>query len=959
MKQLQLVFTLFLTLFVFTAFGQRQIVGSVTDGSGEGLIGASVQAKGTNRGTVTDANGGYRLDVEAGTTALVFSYVGYETKEIPLGAANVLNATLAEGLTLDAVTVIGSRNATRTKLETPVPVDIIPISQVANEVGQVDINQILTYIAPSFQSARQTIADGTDHIDPGQLRGLGPDQVLVLINGKRRHQSSLVNVNGTVNRGSVGTDLSAIPVSSIDRIEILRDGAAAQYGSDAIAGVINIVTKKSTGEVNATVSFGQHATSFEKNYAIDKLASKATEKVSANDGQNMQLGLNYGVSIGKKGFLNLTGEFLQRDATNRGGTYTGQIYPKNGAGKVVDDSIMGAKGIDRSFFDMNIGQSKVTGGSLFYNFENACGSAERGITLYSFGGFNRKNGTAAGFYRYPNAVPAKSKALLNYPDGFLPEINSKVSDAAATLGLRGSFGSGWNWDLSETVGQNSFGFQISNSVNYTQTGRDLAFQDRFDAGGTSFLQATTNADVAKNWPDILSGFNLGLGGEFRADQYSIRAGEEASWKNYDPALAIAAGSQVFAGFLPSNEGSNSRTALAGYVDAELDITKKLMIGAALRAENYSDFGGTFNYKAVARFAPISQFAIRGSASSGFRAPSMQQRFYAKTNTLFVSGANGLTAVEAGTFTNDSKVASLLGIPALKEETSQSFTAGVTVRPFDGLELSVDAYQIDINDRIVLTNNFSDGGNAQLKTDLAAAGAGAANVFSNAVDTRSRGLEGVISYAKKFGSKNEFRLTAAVTAIDNEVVKGADGKPAIKASQILIETKQVGAYFNREDQSRIEVAAPRQKAAITANLKFGKLGMMVRATYFGEVTYLDPINFNDSTTWPRSGAYILGGTNPNKYYDPSKVAFKNAFSGQPETFDQTFAPKTILDFTLSYQIAKFVNLAVGANNVLDSYQDRHEHSNNQSSGRFVYSRRVQQHGFGGRYIFARLRFSLKP
>mgnify|MGYP001004320227 FL=1 len=361
-----------------------------------------------------------------------------------------------------------------------------------------------------------------------------------------------------------------------------------------------------------------------------------------------------------------------------------------------------------------------------------------------------------------------------------------------------------------------------------------------------------------------------------------------------------------------------------------------MVGAAVRFENYSDFGSTLNYKLATRYKITDFLSIRGSASTGFRAPSMQQRFYAKTNTLFVSQGGTLVPIESGTFTNESVPAQILGIPKLKEETSINFTAGVTTRPAKGLELTVDYFRINIDDRIILTNNFTDGGDSILKAQLAAANAGQANFFANAVDTRSQGVEAVLSYGQKFGGKHDLRLVLAGTWIDNSVVKNADGTVKIQASDVLIRTGQVGRYFNREDQSRIEVANPKNKISFTANYKVGKFSAMVRAVNWGEVTYLDP---------------TIDPTKPDNFP-------VNAFTQSKETLDQVFGSVTIFDASVSYNLFKGVTLTVGGNNIFDTYQDIHKHSGNMSSGRFVYSRRVQQSGFNGAYWFGRLRFELK-
>lgn len=942
-KILKFTLTLSLVCMSLMLNAQRKITGKINDAKGEPLIGASVVVKGTTNGAVTDESGQYSIEVPANAAKLVFSFVGYNSKDVTIGSSTSIDVILEEGMNLENIVVIGSRNATRTKLETPVPVDVIPVTAIINDIGQVDLNQILTYIAPSFQSSRQTISDGSDHIDPAQLRGLGPDQVLVLVNSKRRHQTALVNVNGTVNRGTVGTDLNSIPASSIERVEILRDGAAAQYGSDAIAGVINIVLKKSFG-FTANASYGANVTSYAKNYAIKRVNSafsNVDENVSVVDGNTAQIGLNYGIKIGEKGYLNLTGEYTSRERSNRTGTYTGQIWPSVG-GVDKSDSINSAKGVTRETFDMLIGNSKVQGGGIVYNFSYPLSN---GLEIYSFGGYNNKKGSAAGFYRYPTGIPAaiRSSVFAVYPNGFLPLINSDVKDISASVGVRGML-KGWNVDLSQTFGQNSFAYNISNSVNYSQVSiLPTGFKTEFDAGSAKFGQYTTNLDIAKNH-DILNGLNTGFGAEFRIDQFGTTAGEEASYKNYNTSAGVAAGSQVFAGFLPSNEGTFGRQSFAIYTDNELDITKAFMVSAALRFENYSDFGNTLNYKVASRYKFSDAFTLRASTSTGFRAPSQQQKYYAKTNTLFVTVNGVQTPVESGTFTNDSKAAGILGIPKLKQETSQSYAIGATARLAEGLDLTVDAYQIDIKDRIILTNNFSGSRDTALVSQLAAAGATTANFFTNAVDTRNRGIEAVLSYNKRFDGEQELRIVLAGTFIKNMVRDSADivdgssvKKPYIKATRILINSGQVGSYFNREDESRFEVASPADKVSLTINYKIKKFSVMLRNVRFGQVVYLDS---------------SIDPTKPENF--PA-----NAFADNvKQTLDQTFAPKIVTDLTFGYQIAKNIGVNIGANNVFDVYQDKHTHSGNMSTGRFIYSRRVQQMGFNGRYVFARLTCSFK-
>ncbi len=919
-----------------TASSQNTISGKVFDAENKTpLPQATITAKPGNHITVAGDNGTFTLQTDEKIKTITVSYAGYLSRVIKIDdTATVKFIGLQRVQNENAITVIGSRNLARTKVQTPVPVDVIPVASIANEMGQIDLNQLLTYAAPSFQSSRQTVADGTDHIDPAQLRGLGSDQVLVLVNGKRRHQSALVNVNGTVNRGQVGTDLNSIPVSAIERVEVLRDGAAAQYGSDAIAGVINIVLKKSTNTISGNVSYGENITSYDKNYALGRLNKTATNKMNVQDGGSFQAGLNYGFNLNKKGFINLTGEYSLRNKSNRAGTYTGPVYANVG-GANKDDSILNARGLTRNNFDMRIGNSKIASGSVFVN---AAYSLNNKWNVKLFGGYSQKNGEAAGFFRYPTSISSaagtfSAQVFTIYPNGFLPLIETDIKDYSLSAGVDGKLGK-WNAGLFNTLGVNNFDFTVDNSINYTQFAVNANPQTKFNAGGLRFLQNTINADISRNF-NVLSGLNVAYGAEFRIDQYAQHAGEEASYKNFNTASGAASGAQVFAGFVPDYTKTHTRHNVALYADIEQDFTRQWLVEAALRFENYSDFGSTLNYKAATRYKIGDYFTIRAAASSGFRAPSMQQQFYAKTNTLFVSTPSGLVPTESGTFTNDSRPAQILGIPKLKEETSQNYSAGFTAAPFKGLEISVDGYLINIKNRIVLTNNFNGGTDTTLTKLLKDNGATTANFFTNAIDTKAKGLEAVISYHTSFANQDRLRVSAAATFIKNEVKKGADGKPIIKASDVLINSGQLANYFNREDQSRIEVANPSSKINFTINYNHKKLGVVLRLAYFGKVTYLDPtINPANPATFP-----------------------VNSFTGQKETLDQTFAAKTVTDISFSYDLTKNFTFTAGANNIFDAYQDKHTHSGNVSLGRFIYSRRVQQMGFNGRYVFARVSFNV--
>ena len=651
----------------------QEVTGTVLDDTSQPLPGVSIIIKGTSTGTTSDFDGNFSISASDGDV-LVFSYVGFDTQEVTV-SGNTVNVTMQAGVALDEIVLLGSRNRGRTVIDTPVPVDIIDVAKLAATGPQTTVNEILNYVAPSFTSTTQTVSDGTDHVDPASLRGLGPDQVLVLINGKRRHKSSLVNVNGTVGTGSVATDLNALAASSIARIEILRDGAAAQYGSDAIAGVINIVLKKATNElvlnVNSGANFSQHSEKYDD---------------GGVDGEKFQIDANYGIDLGKNGgFINFTGSLENRGATNRSDTmgkviytmfdvatrnlgydqayamnpsalaaYVGSLDPSlqavYNAGIANGDSFLdiinsdsdlpgaapiseyelAARGLDRDDFRMKIGQSKLRSGKFMMNMELPLD--DNGSVLYSFGGISSRDGLAAGFFRRPAYTDGRgtTEALAN---GFLPHIASRVIDKSFAAGIKGLIGD-WNVDFSNTYGTNSFDFTIKNTTNATL---GASTQRQFEAGGFSFAQNTTNLDISKFHDDIFEGFNVAFGAEYRVENYQLKAGEEASWASYDVngevvtqttpdadkvysyfGSLVPGGSQVFPGYRPSNEVDQSRNSYAGYIDLEADISDSFLLTAAFRYENYSDFGDTFNWKIASRVKASDNFTIRAAASTGFR-----------------------------------------------------------------------------------------------------------------------------------------------------------------------------------------------------------------------------------------------------------------------------------------------------------------------------------------------------
>ncbi|MCD0472679.1 TonB-dependent receptor [Flavobacterium sp. JAS] len=981
------------------------VKGKVTDETGASLPGVSVLVVGTKKGAVTDIDGNYVIEAKIGDV-LQFSYVGLETKTVTVTGA-VVNITLSggSGETLQDVVVIGSRNPTRTVTESAVPIDVIAMKDIATQGAQTNLNQILNMVAPSFTSNTQTVADGTDHLDPAQLRGLGPDQVLVLLNGKRRHTSSLVNINGTPGRGSVGTDLNAIPSFALEKIEVLRDGASAQYGSDAIAGVINLNIKKDTKKLDINLFSGSN---FSRN---------ANDHRGGNDGNHYQLDLNYGTNLGKeKSFINLTGSLQLRDATSRADDATGTIYNAYNAieqrasedgininslfGNISNtpnstqiintikgyapqvsyftgaqqtaisnattisqlqtalnfdatDGELAYRNLERKNFNMRIGQSSFESIQFFLN---AAYPINDKLEVYVFGGTSYREGESAGFYRRPNQ--SRSYTGL-YLDGFLPEIHSTINDLSAAAGLRGTIFKDWNFDLSNTYGRNAFDYNIENTVNATLR---EGSPDEFDAGGLRFTQNTTNFDMSKKFGTL----NVAFGAEYRYETYGINAGVPDSYSQYDingnvvtgttPAnirvtdffgAARPGGAQVFPGYRAENAKEENRNSYAFYTDLEWDITDKWLLNGAVRFENYSDFGNTTNYKIATRYKLTDNINLRGAFSTGFRAPSLHQIYYESTATQFTGGV----PFEVGTFSNDSKIAELLGIPKLKQEESTSYSAGFTAKiPSASITITADAYFIKIDDRVVLTDQFTPTPVTQPLYDQA--GANAATFFANAIDTESKGIDVVIT--------NKLNLNENMT-LKNDL-SGTFSKTRhvgqIHASPILEAAGQVNTYFSESSRIYLEEAIPRVKVNLTNNLTYKKLDFFLRNVYFGEVT--DP-NVADVNGDGFVGATIVNGK-------------------AVENEHPVWGGKIITDFSVGFKISAITKVVIGANNILDIYPDKNlgpqtaRRANGVDAGgnvtyapaataidlsnqnQFVYSRNVSQFGQNGRFVFARLSFS---
>lgn len=883
---------------------------------------------------------------------------------------------------VDEVVILGSRAGARSKADSPVPVDVFNLKEASVVLPQSNIGQILNAIAPSFTSTVQTNSDGTDHLDPAQLRGLGPDQVLVLVNGKRRHTSALVNVNGTPGRGTVGTDLNAIPSFALNRIEVLRDGAAAQYGSDAIAGVMNLELKRDTGKLTGQISYGGN------------LTPAANDHTGNFDGQNIQLDLNYGNKIGTKGgFFNITWSSQFRNPTYRAGTENAPIYNaynaieqralQNGVNlsslftdigntpnsqqivnyihqyapqvsyfsqdlqtaiqgansiaalqKVLSDQTrftnpylnyltdqeLAYRGQTRKDFNMQVGQSKLNNHQLFINAEIPVSDNWK---VYTFGGYSLRHGVSGGFYRRPR----ENRTFTGlHPSGYLPQIGTDIQDISLAAGIKGKW-EGWNIDFSNTFGQNSFTYNIRNTGN---TSLRFASPNEFDAGGLRFTQNTINLDFSKKY-DVLEGLNVAFGGEHRFENFKMTAGEEASYTIYDAlgnpwnnttsrptdffGLALPGGSQVFSGFKPENAVNKNRQSLAAYADVELNFTNWLLVDAAARYENYSDFGSTFNYKLASRIKVAPNFNVRFAGSTGFRAPSIHQIYYNVTSTLFTGGQ----LLEVGTYSNDSRLAEQLNIPKLKQETSKSASLGFTYKiPSVNLTFTADGYFTKIDNRIILTDQFlKKDVPLEAQIEFEKLNVNAAQFFTNAIDTETKGVDIVIAHNARFSGiklDNSFAINLNQTKQVGE----------IHSAGLLKSPTLEKIYFSEKSRVYLEEAVPRVKASLSHTITWKGASFYLRNTYFGKVTGADVLDVNGD-----------GVLDPREH--------------------QTIGDKIITDISAAYQFTKNIGLTLGVNNLFDIYPTKNLPASS-NNDQFIYSRSTSQFGQNGRYVFTRLNFN---
>ena len=930
-------------------FAQQTFTLKITDSkTAEPLPNASVKIKGTKKGITAGSDG--TLNIQAVSTDVVeISSVGYNNKSVKLNGNNSVSITMdASTVELGDIVILGTRGAARAKTETAVPVDVIKINQVGLPTAKMDLTSILNMAAPSFNYNKQSGADGADHVDLGTLRGLGPDQTLVLVNGKRRHQTAFVALFGTRGRGNSGTDLNSFPQSAVDRIEILRDGASAQYGSDAMAGVINIVLKK---DINHwTINTGWSGYNDTKFNSHRFLASNNYYSSSPIDGGTFNISANNGFAIGKNGgFINFSLDYLSSAKTYRSTDTLNWQTDKNALPFVNSGR--------RSFGDGSV----KTYGAMF-NMEIPT-SANAKTTFYAFGGYNRKSSDAFAYTRNlsakPDRFPVDANGNVLFDPSIMrvtadksetyynPHIQTNITDASIAFGLKGDAGRRWNWDLSNTLGRNDFHFYGDKTYNASIIG-DRS-KTHFDDGGFNFLQNTVNLDFSKSFSRV---FNLAFGTEFRYERYSIYQGEEASYAsyhkdpiiyqnlvgdgNFDSSRSPAAGSQGFPGFSPADAVTAHRSNISLYVDGEVNVTKKWLLDGAVRVERYSDFGYLATYKLASRYKLASNFNVRGSFSTGFRAPSLQQINFSNTLTSFSGGK----LIQSRVARNNDPITKAAGIPNLKQETSINTSLGFSWKPVKNLTFTVDGYMIKVKNRIMLSGLFSKDDNtlpANFTNQLNAIGVATAQFFDNAVNTTNYGLDIVADYSKKWNNKSFKALLSG--NFQHMKVDEVHVPAALNSNKINQKT-----FFSDREESFLLASAPDAKFNLNVEYGINKLGIGTHLTYFGKIRLL---GYGSSTDENPNGT----GINPQVPTDANQNVLV------PEAFN--FSGKLVSDVFLSYKFSKKVTWFIGIDNVFNVHPNlgvnplaKGWSGDNESGGPWD----SVQMGFNGRRLFSKLAFN---
>jgi iron complex outermembrane receptor protein len=887
--KLKTLFLVFFSLLTLSSFAQKETMkGVITDAKGNALEGVTIKVVASKAVTTSSKNGSFSIAANA-SDVLEFSSIGFETKRQAAVGSSMKIILTASTSDLQDVILVGSRGTGRAKLESPVPVDVIKISEVAINTARMDLTSSLNYAAPSFNYNKQSGADGADHVDIGTLRGLGPDQTLVLINGKRRHSTALVGLFGTRGRGNSGVDLNGFSQASVDRIEILRDGASAQYGSDAIAGVMNVILRKNTNEWNITTGMAGY---YDKKFNTNQFKDNKDYLYSGPiDGVTSAIQANRGFNLGKKGgFINLSFDVLDQGKTFR---------------QAASSDIADKYGLPTNTWRQGFGDGSLTSYGAMMNLELPLGD---NIKFYAFGGMNNKKSDAYAYTRNwsarPTRFPVNSNGSLKFvPEimfqsgsgdtSFNPRIQAQIQDISMVTGFSKDNKSGWNWDFSNAFGYNDFHYFGAGTFNASDIGN--VTKTNFDDGGFNFLQNTTNFDLSKQYGTVNNGgVRVAYGAELRYEAYRINRGEVASYKAYPNNFGLeqAPGAQGFPGFSTDDEVDANRMVTGMYGDLEYTPSDAFLLTGAVRIENYSDFGAVSTFKTSFRYKLTNNFNLRGSFSTGYRAPSLQQKYFSNTLTSFSNG--GL--VQSRVANNDDPITRLAGIPALKQETSNNMSLGFSWKPMQGLSVTVDGYQIKMKDRVVLSGLFSAGDESlpvELTSKLNGLGVATAQFFANAVNTTNTGVDVVIDYQKKISATEKLKLLLVGNLQGIEI-------DAINVPDALSTTEyNANTFFNDREKYFLKASAPSSKFSFTADYTKKKVSIGARVTYFGNLT-LTGFGYNGD------------GINPEVPSDADENVFL------PELFN--YSGKFSTDIYSNIQLSKKVSFIFGADNIFNVHPD---------------------------------------
>ena len=790
------------------AFGQNKVSGVIKSGSGEVLFGVNIVEKetvgGSLNGTSSNENGEYSISV-GDNAVLVFSYIGFDKVEVVVNGRSEIDVTMYEGELLDEIVITGNRSKPRTILDSPVPIDNISSKELTSG-GQQNLETMLTFKVPSFNAQNQAISDATAHYDPADLRGLGPSRTLVLVNGKRKNQSAQVYLNRTPGKGEVGTDLKSIPIAAIDRVEILRDGASAQYGSDAIAGVINMVLKKDI----------QYST-FSSRAGI----------TSEGDGFNFATDYNTTFGFGEGGFINLTLGYFNQKLTNRAGTPGVDDLPDNPR---ANEQAWAENNPD---LGMHVGLPDLEKTDVFASITHPLGENSE---FYTFHGFTHRTGRSFAYYRAPywRRDVADADFITDSDDfiGYQPTFETLIKDNISSIGVKMDLGSDWKGDVSFTYGGNSVDYTVNNSVNRDYLADKGTSPRTFNPGGYRLNNLIGNIDLSRVFSNVVS---TSFGLEYKIENFEAIEGNPLSY--------YGGGSDSFAGIKPEEAGEWDRNNFAAYLGIDFDISEKFLIGTAGRYEDFSDFGTNFSWKVNGRYKLGDNGAIRSSISTGFRAPTLHQRHLTNSQYIIVAGSS--EPLLQGTLANNNAAVEALGVPNLFAETSLNISAGLTYKINRDFSASVDFYQIDVNDRVLFSSQIgsddNDDNQNPVEVILEENGVVAVQFFINAGDTRTRGADLVFNYRNI--DLGVGYLNANLAANFNRTTIDAINTPSALAQNGY-------EIFAREERGLITNSRPRAKVILGLDFIFDKVDIGFYNTLFGEVTVTAPDSddFNQGETF---------------------------------------------------------------------------------------------------------------